>query len=195
MTASDSVTQMSMEIRSFRVVFALERRIHRVERFRIPLPYGVPVRAAVYAFAALVLIVLAGRLPAVGELVCLLPAPLRFVALPVGAGFLLSRARVDGRPAHRFLVSYARHRTSARHLSAFKSIDPAGGAFRFTEPIAFVPAWRRVVGPARLRLTAAAELEQRRGGTRLVIRPSAGGTLRRPRTLTVDRGAEVIFRR
>lgn len=195
MTAPDNVTQTSMEIRSFRVVFALERRIHRVDRFRIPLPYGVPVRAAVYAFVALVLVVLAGRLPAVGELVGLLPAPLRFVALPLGAGFLLSRARVDGRPAHRFLVSYVRHRAGARYLSAFRPIDPAGRAFRFTEPIAFVPDWRRVVGPARLRLTEAAELEERRGGAQLVIRPAAGGTLRRSRMVCVEGGAEVIFRR
>lgn len=194
MTAPDNVTQTLMEIRSFRVVFALERRIHRVDRFRIPLPYGLPVRAAVYAFVALVLIVLAGRLPAVGELIQLPPAPLRFVAMPIGIGFLLSRARVDGRPAHRFLVSYARHRCAARHTSAFRPIDPPGRAVRFTEPITFVPDWRRVVGPARLRLTEAAELEQRRGGAQLVIRPAAGGTLRRPRLVNVDRGAEVIFR-
>jgi hypothetical protein len=195
MAAPGNVTQMSMEVRSFRVVFALERRIHRVDRFRIPLPYGVPVRAAVYAFVVLVLIVLAGRLPAVGELVQLLPAPLRLVALPIGVGFLLSRARVDGRPAHRFLVSCLRHRAGARHLSAFRPIPAPGGAVRFTEPIAFVPDWRRVVGPARLRLTAAAELKQRRGGAQLVIRPAAGGALRRSRTVCVDDGGEVIFRR
>ena len=194
MAAPDNVTQTSMEIRSFRVVFALERRIHRVDRFRIPLPYGLPVRAAVYAFVALVLIVLAGRIPAVGELIGLLPAPLRFVALPIGIGFLLSRARVDGRPAHRFLVSYARHRFAARYMSAFRHIDPPGQAVRFTEPIPFIPDWRRVVGPARLRLTEAAELEERRGGAQLVIRPVAAGVLRRPRLLTVERGAEVIFR-
>ena len=183
-----------MEIRSFRVVFALERRIHRVDRFRIPLPYGLPVRAAVYALVALALIVLAGRLPAVGGLIGLLPAPLRFVALPAAIGFLLSRARVDGRPAHRFLVSYARHRCAPRYISAFRHIDPPGQAIRFTDPITFVPDWRRVVGPARLRLTEAAELEQRRGGAHLVIRPASGGTLRRPRLLNVERGAEVIFR-
>jgi hypothetical protein len=194
MAAPGNVTQMSMEVRSFRVVFALERRIHRVDRFRIPLPYGVPVRAAVYAFVVLVLIVLVGRLPAVGELVAILPAPLRFVALPIGAGFLLSRARVDGRPAHRFLVSYLRHRAGARHLSAFRPIPAPGGAVRFTDPMTFVADWRRVVGPARLRLTEAAELEERRGGAQLVIRPAPGGTLRRPRLLNVERGAEVIFR-
>jgi hypothetical protein len=194
MTAPDNVTQTSMEVRSFRVVFALERRIHRVDRFRIPLPYGLPVRAAVYALAALALIALAGRLPAVGELIGLLPAPLRFVALPAAVGFVLSRARVDGRPAHRFLVSYARHRCAPRYISAFRPIDRPGQAFRFTDPIAFVPDWRKVAGPARLRLTEAAEIEERRGGAQLVIRPAAGEVLRRPRLLNVDRGAEVIFR-
>jgi hypothetical protein len=193
-TAPDNVTQTSMEIRSFRVVFALERRIHRVDRFRIPLPYGLPVRAAVYALVALALIVLAGRLPAVGELIAVLPAPLRFVALPAAIGFVLSRARVDGRPAHRFLVSYARHRRAPRYISAFRRIDPPGQAVRFTEPITFVSDWRRVVGPARLRLSEPAELEERRGGAQLVIRPAAGEVLRRPRLLNVDRGAEVIFR-
>src|SRR3954451_10993851 len=189
MTAPDNVTQTSMEIRSFRVVFALERRIHRVDRFRIPLPYGLPVRAAVYAIVTLALIALAGRLPVVGGLIGVLPAPLRYVALPSAIGFVLSRARVDGRPAHRFLVSYARHRCAPRSISAFRHLDPPGQAVRFTEPIAFVPDWRRVIGPARLRLTEAAELEQRRRGAQLVIRPAAGGVLRRPRLLTVERGA------
>src|ERR1035441_812317 len=36
-------------IRSYRVVFRLERRIFQVDHFRLPFPYGVEVRALAYA--------------------------------------------------------------------------------------------------------------------------------------------------
>jgi len=39
--------QQTLQIRSFRVVFDLERRLHKIDRWRIPLPYGVPVRGLV----------------------------------------------------------------------------------------------------------------------------------------------------
>ena len=45
-----------MEIRSYRAVFDLERRIYRVDRMRLN-PAGVPVRGIVYFLALLAAIV------------------------------------------------------------------------------------------------------------------------------------------
>ena len=113
-----------LEIRSFRVVFQLERRLHRIQHWKLPLPYGLPLRGLAYGALVLLAIVALGRVPVLGELVRLMPPPVRFLLAPVGAGFLLARARVDGRPAHRFLLAWARHRAGARWVSAFRPIDP-----------------------------------------------------------------------
>src|SRR4051794_24021445 len=160
----------SMEIRSFRVVFALERRIHHIDHWRIPVPYGLPVRALAYAVAALAVIVIAGRLPLVGDVVGLVPAPLRLVVWPGAAGFALSRLRVDGRPAHAFLLAMARYRAGPRYLSAFRAAPRPGTRLRVGDPLAFMPDERgaqvrrgRVRGPVRIRLAYPMAAEQRGG--------------------------------
>jgi hypothetical protein len=47
-----------LEVRSFRVVFQLERRLHRIQHWKLPLPYGLPLRGL--AYGALVCCVLPG---------------------------------------------------------------------------------------------------------------------------------------
>jgi hypothetical protein len=96
-----------LPIHSFRVVFELERRIHKIDRWRLPVPYGVPLRGLAYWAVALVATIGFTRLPLVGSAVEVLPAPVRFVVLPVGVAYLLARVEVDGRPAHRAIVAWA----------------------------------------------------------------------------------------
>ena len=48
------------QIRSYGVVFSLERRLHSIDRFRIPLPYGLPLRSVGYG-ALILAAVLAAR--------------------------------------------------------------------------------------------------------------------------------------
>src|SRR5215213_3634989 len=86
-------------IRSYRVVFRLERRLHKVDRWRIPVPYGLQLRGVAYFAAVLAAVVLVGRLPAAGELLAVLPAPLRFVVGPIAVAFALTRLSPDGRAA------------------------------------------------------------------------------------------------
>jgi hypothetical protein len=45
-----------IRLRSYRLAFALERRIHRIDTFRIPLPYGLPLAALGWAAGAAVLV-------------------------------------------------------------------------------------------------------------------------------------------
>src|SRR4051794_302593 len=113
-------SRRTIEIRSFRTVFRLERRIYKFDRWRIPIPYGVPVWGLAYSTATLAAIVLAGRLPAVGGLVSLLPAPLRFVLLPLGVGALLNGIEPDGRRPHIFIKAWLRHRLGARCLCGLR---------------------------------------------------------------------------
>src|SRR4051794_8677426 len=106
----------TLQIRSFRLVFALERRLFKVDRFRLPFAYGVPLRAIGYAAVALTAIALAARLPLVGALLGVAPPPLRFVALPVAVAAVLTRARVDGLPAHRAAALWLAHRATPRSV-------------------------------------------------------------------------------
>src|SRR5436309_7851531 len=89
-------------IRSYRRVFEVDRRIYRVDRWALPVPGGVPLRAVGYFAAALLAVMVAGALPATGELVGALSAPIRYVVLPLAVAVLATQAAPDGRAAHRF---------------------------------------------------------------------------------------------
>jgi hypothetical protein len=167
-----------LEIRSFRVVFALERRLHRIDRFRLPLPYGVPARSIGHACAILLAIVVAGRLPVLGALLHALPAPLRFCVLPAGGAALVARVRVDGRPPERFLWSAARHLAGPRYVDAFRRVPAPGSVRVIDEPISLVADLRsgwprgRISGTGRVTVTASCRAVQRGRSLRLV--PAAG---------------------
>jgi hypothetical protein len=100
---------MTIEIRSYRSVFDLERRIYRVDRVRLN-PAGVPVRGAVYFLGLLAAALLVAALPLVGAPARLLPWYVRDLALPAGSAARLTMVRIDGRAFHLAawaLVGYA----------------------------------------------------------------------------------------
>ena len=113
-------------IRSFRVVFELERRIHKIDRWRIPVPYGVPLRGIAYWAAALVATIAFARLPVAGELVDVLPPPIRFVIVPVAVAYALARLQVDGRPAHTALGAWVRFALSPRRVAGLRAVPRIG---------------------------------------------------------------------
>jgi hypothetical protein len=119
----------TLRIRSYRLCFELERRIHKVDRWRIPVPYGVPLRGIAYGLAALVAVLWLQRLPAAGELLRLLHPALRLVVLPVALAYLLCRVRVDGRTAHGAGLAWLRFRLGPRRLSSLRAA-PRGGTVR-----------------------------------------------------------------
>ncbi|HUA73807.1 MAG TPA: hypothetical protein VL988_03535 [Solirubrobacteraceae bacterium] len=88
-----------MEIRSYRRVFDLERRIYRIDRLRLN-PGGIPLRGLAY-YLTLTLLALAGeRLPPLSLLAHLLPWYVRELALPCLCAAALALVRVEGRPFH-----------------------------------------------------------------------------------------------
>ena len=105
-------------IRSYRRVFEVDRRIYRVDRWALPVPGGVPLRAVGYFAATVLAVVVLGALPGTGELVTILSPPLRYVVLPLAIAVLATQAAPDGRSAHRFAADWLRFRVRARRRSA-----------------------------------------------------------------------------
>lgn len=117
-----SPARSGIAIRSFRVVFDLERRIHKVDRIRLPLPYGLPLRSVAYAVAAFVAILTLTTMPLLGGAFAVLPAPVRLAVLPVLVSYLLTQMRPDGRPAHWFLLAWARQRVARTQVVALAPV-------------------------------------------------------------------------
>ncbi|MFI4984872.1 MAG: hypothetical protein ACHP93_00815 [Solirubrobacterales bacterium] len=105
-----------IEIRSYRRVFDLERRIYRVDRLRLN-PGGIPVRGLVYFLAIAATTAILSRLPLVAVLANALPWYLRDLALPGASAALLTVIRVEGRPFHLAAHALARYRSGPRHLT------------------------------------------------------------------------------
>jgi hypothetical protein len=108
-------------IRSYRVCFELERRIHKIDRWRVPLSYGVPLAGVGWAFAALAVMLFASALPLLGPVLHLLHPAIRLVIVPIAAAWLLSRWRIDGRPPLAAGLAYLRWRTGPQRLVAFRA--------------------------------------------------------------------------
>ena len=117
-----------MDVRSYRRVFDLERRIYRVDRLRLN-PAGIPVRGIVYLLVILGLSVLAARLPLLAPVANGLPWYLRDAALPVGCAALLTGIRIEGRPFHLAAQALIRHRAGSRRLSCLRPCGPGSCAF------------------------------------------------------------------
>jgi hypothetical protein len=163
-------------IRSFRLAFEVERRIHKIDRWRIPIPYGLPLRSLGYAVAALSVVLVLGRLPVIGLVLDTLPWPVRLGVLPAAAAQLLTQVEIDGRPAHEVAVAWLRLRTAGRRILALAPMrEPARDAI---DAIPVVPDERSaeyragaVSGEGAVILRQDAELTPR--GRRLIVQPGS----------------------
>jgi len=88
-----------MEVRSYRRVFDLERRIYRIDRMRLN-PGGIPVRGVIYFLAILAAALVARRIPLVSFPARTPPWYLIDLALPAAGAAVLTLIRVEGRPFH-----------------------------------------------------------------------------------------------
>ena len=192
-----TVAEGAITIRSFRVCFDLERRIHRIDRWRVPMPYGLPVRSVGYWAGALLVVLVLGRLPVTGALVAVLPAPLRLVILPAAAAYAMTQLRIDGRPAHSVGLSLVRHRLSPRKLVAFRAA-PAGGEVRLRDvSIARDEAGARyrpavVRGPAAVTLRYPARARTR--GRALLVEQTGERPMWRGRRIVLRDGQRLELR-
>lgn len=170
------MSEATVTIRSFRLAFEVERRIHKIDRWRIPLPYGLPLRSLGYAIGALAVVLIASRLPLIGLVLGALPWPVRYLVVPGVAAQLLTQVQVDGRPAHEFLGALLRLRVEGRRTIALSSSRAC--ARELLDAVTVAPDergvdYRRaaVVGAGTVLLRQAAELQPR--GRRLLVSPEA----------------------
>ncbi len=124
---SQRMGELRMEIRSYRAVFDLERRIYRIDRLRLN-PAGVPVRGILYFLALLAAIVLGTRVPPLRAVAERLPWYLLYVALPGASAALLTVIRIDGRPAHLAARALLRHRITPRQSVGLRARRTGWGA-------------------------------------------------------------------
>jgi hypothetical protein len=165
-------------IRSYRRVFEVDRRLYRVDRWALPVPGGVPLRAVGYFAATVLLMVL------LGDLVAFLSPPLRFVVVPLATAVLGTQAAPDGRTAHRFAWDWLRFRLRARRSSAGRAVGLEGEPVRWDGSLTV--RWdsdaahlhhARVRGPARVTFNVPTTLGEAGGsvvvcaGTELEVRP------------------------
>jgi hypothetical protein len=165
-----------MEIRSYRAVFDLERRIYRVDELRLN-PGGIPVRGVVYFLAILLAMLIAGGLPLVGAAIGALPWYLRDLALPVVSATVLSVIRIEGRPFHLAAYALLRYQAGSRRLIGDQpaGVRPCGGPGECWRPeeILLLPdgsdaGMRRLryTGPGAVLITTAHERVDRGAGRR-----------------------------
>ncbi len=104
-----------MEVRSYRRVFDLERRIYRIDQLRLN-PGGVPVRGVVYFLVTLTACALVGRVPLAGALLAALPWFLPYLAAPAAVAAVLAAIRIEGRPSHTAALALLRYTCSGRRM-------------------------------------------------------------------------------
>jgi hypothetical protein len=198
----------AIEVRSYRDVFALERRIYRVDRLRLN-PGGVPIRGVLYGIALVCSVLMLAALPLTGWVLAVLPWYLRDVVLPVGTAALLTVTRLEGRAFHIAAYALSRHRLCARGLCALSPApSPRPGQMWQPPELLLLPdgsdsRLRRVrfSGPGGALVAVAHECSVRPGllrqrGSRLVVRAlGPSRPLARGRVLAVDRGARIDVHR
>ncbi|MCW3020267.1 MAG: hypothetical protein JWN10_2575 [Solirubrobacterales bacterium] len=118
-----------IEIRSYRRVFDLERRIYSIDRVRLN-PGGVPVRGLMYFLALVALALVTADLPLIGALARQLPWYLRAIALPGAGATVLGAIRLEGRTFHLAARALMRYRLGPRRLAGMRRCGRLGGVWR-----------------------------------------------------------------
>lgn len=118
-----------IEIRSYRRVFDLERRIYSVDRLRLN-PGGVPVRGVLYFLGALSACLIVAGLPLLGPLTRELPWFLRDLAIPAAGAAVLSMIRIEGRVFHLAVQGLVRYWAGPRRLAGLRRCEPMGRQWR-----------------------------------------------------------------
>jgi len=166
----------TIAVRGYQVCFRIERRVHKIDRWRIPVPYGIPLRAIGYAAAALVAVLILSGLPLIGELVGMFGPWMRLVVLPIAAAWTMHRWRIDGRSSPATAIAWLRWRLGRRRVSACR-VAPERGPVTLGD-VTVAPDERSarlrpavVEGPAKVVFRYPVERAARRGT--LTVRQSS----------------------
>jgi hypothetical protein len=199
------------EIRSYRRVFDLERRIYSVDRVRLN-PGGVPVRGVVYFVVLLLCVLAAGALPGVRSIAAGVSWYVRDLAAPAAVASVLTVVRVEGRSFHLAARALARHLAAPRTVGCLRGRSEVGTRW-FPSDIVLLPDGSdarlrrlRYSGPGALLvaveherlLPASRDLPALggRGRRRAVVLAQAGNglALRRGQVILLEAGARLLVR-
>jgi hypothetical protein len=157
-----------IEVRSYRTVFDLERRLYRIDRVRLN-PGGVPVRGVVYGVVLTVVVAVLAALPLFGWPLRALPWPARHLLVPTVLAAALTVVRVDGRPCHVAVRSLFELAVGPRRIHAWERVPRSAERWRPPDlvviPDGSESRLRRACfrGPGAVVVGVAHELRQRRG--------------------------------
>jgi len=199
-----------IEIRSYRRVFDLERRIYSVDRVRLN-PGGVPVRGVLYFLAILAVNLILAGLPVIGSVAGRLPWYLRDIALPGAAATVLSAIRIEGRVLHLAAQALVRYWAASRRLTGAARRGSVGELWAPRE-IVMLPDGSdsrmrrlRYTGPGavlvsveherRGRATELGSSGRARPGLGAVLRlrqPASAGALERGQVISLGSGARLL---
>ena len=186
-----------MRIRSYGLCFAHERRIHQIDNWRIPVPYGIPLRGVAYAALTLLCVLLLANVPVLGDALGLLHPALRLVIVPAGVAYALCRLRFDGRPAHSAGLSWVRFRGGTKWVASCRPIEPPGPVFVADIAIASDERSARyrpgvVGGPAEVVLRRPAKAT--RSGATIRLASTVGGPMWRGKRLSLGSNQRLVIR-
>ncbi|HXB15259.1 MAG TPA: hypothetical protein VNV44_05900 [Solirubrobacteraceae bacterium] len=125
------------EIRSYRRVFDLERRVYTIDRMRLN-PAGVPVRGIVYLLVGAASFFLLARMPLLGAPLRVLPWFVRDVGAPAALAAALTVIRIDGRAFHHMARSSIGYLTRPSRLVALGKRSSSGQRW-LPEDLLFLP--------------------------------------------------------
>ena len=202
-----------IEIRSFRRVFDLERRIYSIDRLRLN-PGGVPVRGVLYFVTFVLCAVAAAAMPLLGAVVGPLPWYIRDLALPAASATVLSAIRIEGRTFHLAALALARHALEPTQLVGWARAAVAVGVRWHPRAIVLLPdgsdsSLRRMryTGPGAVLICVEHERrgrasERGRSGTArpgvrpaLVVTPrERAGALDRGEVIALEAGSKLLVR-
>jgi len=175
------VADERIELRSYQPAFKVERRLYRIQHWQLPVPGGVPLRGVVYFVVALLLVLLLGALPLVGDVLGALSPPLRYVVLPLGATVLGTQVAPDGRSAHRFALDWLAYGLRAKRRSAGRAVPARGERSVWDGELPVRSDERsaglrraRVRGPAAVYFRGLVDVKRGRRG-RITARPHRAG--------------------
>lgn len=187
----------TVTIRSFRNCFKLERRIHKIDRWQIPLPFGIPVRSIGYALGALLALLVLAALPGIGVAVRAMGIEVRVVVLPLAIAWLMTNWQIDGRPAHATLRSLVKMRARPARIAAWRPA-PAPGVVTLGDITAASDErraqWRPAVieGPALVLVRYPFTARRRRSALELTAQP--GPPQWRGKEIRIAAGRKVVIR-
>lgn len=121
----------SVRLRTYRQVWSQERVIYQVEKVRLPFPVSFR-QAGVFAVTVALMALVSGM-----PVVSATSPVLRYLILPGGVTWFLTKQRLDGKPPLRWLFSMLRFAVSPKRLNRLRPITQQPERLRFSGAVGY----------------------------------------------------------